>query len=200
MGRDFGNKLKSSKNIAIIADTKKGLEALCSSIALKEIVDIFLKNEEGFVVTLYYLSSLPKEVGELQNRVKINTTIGEQTLYVRFKSKGIKKVLYDYNEKKQQFELGVVGFKGEANSKSVSYNLEKERVDMALGVGFLSESDFKVKVPYIKTCENIFVFNKTVLNSKTLINGIMELYTKEGIDFTNLASLSFFTYFKNEKV
>lgn len=196
MGGDFTNNLKKSTNIAIIANDKLGLESLCASIALSEIINKFLETETDFVVSIYFLSDLPKEFESIKDKIKVFNKIGEKTLYLKFSAETVEKVIYNIIDNTKEFELGLVGFKGKKPAKeSLSIREEEEKFEMVVGVGFENTEEFEKNVPYVRKIENKFVFNKTNLIGETLVDGVMDLFLKEKVKPTKIASLAFATYY-----
>ncbi len=198
MGGDFTLSLKKSTNIAIIANPKLGLESLCASIALSEIINKFLETEKDYVVSVYYLSDLPKEADELSQKIKIYSKIGEKTLYVTFPAETVDKVTYAIKETSKEFELGLIGFKGKKPVKDLLKIVEEEeKFEMVVGVGFSDEKELEDSVPYSKKIENKFIFNKTNLIGDTLVDGVMALFLKEKVKPTKLSGLAFAIYYSS---
>ena len=94
--------------------------------------------------------------------------------------------------------MGLVGFKGKKPVKDLFKILEEEEhYEMVVGVGFIDNKEFIEAVPFIKKIENQFLFNRTNLIGYTLGDGVMDLFLKEKIKLTKLASLAFVTYYSN---
>lgn len=196
MGGDFTTNLKKSSNIAVIANTEYGAESLCASVALSEMIYKFLEKESDYLVSIYYLDTLPIGINNLAKKIKIYNKIGEKTLYVSFKANGVEKITYNLVEETNNFEIGLVGYTGKKNVKDIlNTRVEEENIEMVVGVGFDSEEDLEKKVKYTKKISKKFVFNKKNLNGDTLVDGALDLFLREKVKPSKLASLAFSTYY-----
>lgn len=189
--------LKSSRNIAIIADVTSSADSLCASIALMEIVREFLASSENFIISVYYLGDIPQVCEKLLADTKIYQKIGVRTLNIMLPIKEVDKILYNFEKESTEFKFSLVGFKGKAAGviKNTKYKIESEKIDFIIGVGFKSESHLEKQVPYAKKIPNKHIFNKENMKSKSLCDGIFDIFCKEGIRPSQVASKAFFTYF-----
>lgn len=198
MGRDLTTNLKKSTNIAIVANFKLGLESLCASVSLSEIIAKFIGVEGHYALSIYYLDVYPAGCEELTKKVKIYNKIGEKTLYIKFPVKSVEKVTYRLIENDTYFELGLVDFKGKKPvNKTLSIWEDRERIEMLVGVGFENEAELEKLVPYSKKIINKFLFNKSNLRGDNLVSGVMELFLREGVTPTNIAGLASSIYYSS---
>lgn len=198
--KNFSKDLKDSSNIAVIANTPNGLDALCASIGIRELIYSFLKDKDDFSVEVYYLDNLPHGSEVFEKDIKIYNKIGEKTLKINFPTEKTEKIQYNFDEKSKKFEIQLVGFKGslEDNKSQVDFKVDTETFDLVVGVGFKSDSSLFEAVPYVKDVP-AFIFNRKNMQGDTLCNGVIDLYFKEKVVPSKLASLAFFTALSYQK-
>ncbi len=189
--------LKNSKNIAIVADTLCGEDSLCASISLMELIKEFLVSLEGFVVSVYLIGEIPPKCEKLLEDTKVYQKIGVRTLNITLQVNSADKILYDFEKENKKFNFSLVGFKGSKKDiiKNTKYVVTKEKIDFVIGLGFKSESDLEAKIPYTKKIHDKHIFNTETMKSKSLCDGVFDMFCKEGIHPSSVASKAFFTYF-----
>ncbi|HHH14121.1 MAG TPA: hypothetical protein ENJ78_00245 [candidate division WWE3 bacterium] len=189
-------------NIAIIANPSMGLDALCASIGLKELIKLSLKDKKQDIsIDIYYLATLPFGAEILRDKAKVKNKLGEKSLEIEFPAESLEKVLYDYNQEKKSFKISLVGFKGKKPlKKEISFKEVKEEFDLMIGLGFKDIKEFERYHTEIKSTSKKEVFNKENLKSKSLTEGIMDLFYSEKIKPSKTASVAFFTYLSSPSV
>ncbi len=182
-------------NIAIIANPLNGLDSLCASIALKELIKSAIPKNRNISVDIYYLDNLPFGSEILKDTSKIKNNLGEKSLEITFPTTNTSKVTYNYEQKAKVFKINLIGFEGKIPlKKDIKFKEVKETFDLIIGMGFKDIKNFEEYHKEIETAKRKEIFNIKNLNSKSLTEGIMDLFYKEKIKPNKTASLAFFTY------